>query len=193
MRILPAEPDVFPPDLWERLDEGSNVLLTPEQNVRWMCVHTRPKQEKATARHLHAMRVPYYLPMSVQEHRTPGGRKVRSVLPLFTSYLFVRGGDHARVEALKTNRLVKIIEVPDQDELQYDLRQVHMMMNSGLPVMPEPTYPVGTQVRIMTGPLRGLTGTVTRREKRDQFVALVHILGCGAAVDLEDWQVEKVA
>jgi transcriptional antiterminator RfaH len=31
-----------------------------------------------------------------------------------------------------------------------------------------------------------------RRGKRDQFVAVVHFLGRGATVDLQDWQVEGV-
>ena len=52
--------------------------------------------------------------------------------------------------------------------------------------------PVGARVRITTGPLTGIVGTVIRRGKRDQFVAVVHFLGRGATVDLEDWQVETV-
>ena len=47
-------------------------------------------------------------------------------------------------------------------------------------------------VRILTGPLKGIEGRVIRRGKRDQFVAVVHFLGSGATVDLEDWQVEQL-
>jgi hypothetical protein len=35
-------------------------------------------------------------------------------------------------------------------------------------------------------------GTVIRRGKRDEFVAVVRFLGRGATVDLEDWQVEQI-
>jgi transcriptional antiterminator RfaH len=66
------------------------------------------------------------------------------------------------------------------------------MLNSGLLVSPEPMMPVGATVRIVNGPLTGITGTVIRRGNRDQFVAVVHFLGRGATVDLEDWQVEQV-
>ena len=47
-------------------------------------------------------------------------------------------------------------------------------------------------IRIVVGPLKGITGTVVRRGGRDRFVALVRFLGRGATVDLQDWQVEPV-
>ena len=66
------------------------------------------------------------------------------------------------------------------------------MLSTGLPISPEPAMPVGATVRIVTGPLTGIVGTVVRRGKRDQFVAVVNFLGRGAMVDLQDWQVEQV-
>ena len=128
---------------------------------------------------LASVEVTYYLPQVVKEDRTPQGRKIRSVVPLFTSYLFLRGDDHDRVEALKSNRLVNVLEVVDQDTLWRDLRQIHQVLSSGLTVVPEPVMPVGARVRIKTGPLMGIEGTVIRRGKPDQFVAIVHFLGAG--------------
>ncbi|MBX6315177.1 MAG: UpxY family transcription antiterminator [Isosphaeraceae bacterium] len=186
MPILPAEPDMYPPDLWTAaagdLDPGH----------AWWCLHTKPRQEKATARRLRSLGIAHYLPQVLQEGRTPGGRKIRSVIPLFPSYLFLRGDQSHRLEALKGNTLVRVLEVVDQEGLIRDLRQIYRMLSSGLPVVPEPTHPVGTWVRILSGPLAGLIGMVVRRGKRDQFVAVVHFLGRGATVDLQDWQVERV-
>jgi transcription antitermination factor NusG len=187
MPILPAEPDLYPPDLWEEGHPHSGT------EGRWWCLHAKPRQEKAAARDLRARGVAFYLPQVVREDRTPQGRKIRSIVPLFTSYLFLHGSDHDRLEALRGNRLANILEVPDQDRLAHDLRQIHQMLSSGLAVVPEPVMPVGARVRIKTGPLTGMEGTVMRRGKRDQFVAVVQFLGRGATVDLEDWQVELIA
>lgn len=186
MPILPAEPDFFPADLWDNGSAG------PSGDGRWWCLHTRPRQEKAAARDLRARGVAFYLPQVVHEDRTPQGRKIRSVVPLFTSYLFLLGDERDRVEALKGNRLVSVLDVTDQEALSRDLRQIHQMLSSGLAVVPEPAVPVGGLVRIKSGPLSGLVGTVIRRGKRDQFVAVVHFLGRGATVDLQDWQVEMI-
>src|SRR5262249_53452267 len=150
------------------------------------------RQEKAAARDLRAQKISYYLPQVVHEDRTPQGRKTRAVLPLFTSYLFLLGDERERVLSLKGNRLVRVIDVVDQSGVEHDLRQIHQMLASGLAVVPEPTVPVGARVRILTGPLSGIEGRVIRRGKRDQFVAVVHFLGSGATVDLEDWQVEQL-
>jgi transcriptional antiterminator RfaH len=185
MPILPAEPDLHPRDLWEREEEFS-------LDERWWCLHTKPRQEKAVARTLRSRNVAYYLPQVVKVDRTPRGRRIRSNMPLFTGYVFLRGDELARAEALRTNRLAHVLEVYDQDTLVHDLRQIHQMLTSGLTVLPEPVMPVGARVRITSGPLMGIVGTVIRRGKRDQFVAVVQFLGRGATVELEDWQVERV-
>jgi transcription antitermination factor NusG len=186
MPILPAEPDLYPPDLWDREGPPNG------SDLRWWCLHTKPRQEKAAARHLRGRQIPHYLPQVLREDRTPGGRKIRSVIPLFTSYLFLLGEEGDRVEAMKGNHLANVLEVTDQEGLHRDLRQVHQMLASGLEIVPEPTYPVGARVRIASGPLTGLVGTVIRRGKRDQFVAMVEFLGSGARVELQDWQVEPI-
>lgn len=184
MPILPAEPDMYPEDLWDEVNRPV------ESARRWYCLHTRPRQEKAAARDLRAALVPFYLPLIVREDRTPAGRKIKSVLPLFGSYLFLFGDESQRLQALRRNRLVNVLEVVDQDVIALELRQIHRMMHSGLAIQPEPSAPVGGRVRISSGPLAGLEGTVVRRGKRDHFVAVVNMLGLGATVALEDWQVE---
>ena len=136
----------------------------------------------------------YYLPQVIHEDRTPQGRKTRSVIPLFTSYLFLLGDDaRAARRAQGEPAGQRPRREPTRRRLEHDLRQIHQMLASGLAGRPEPSVPVGARVRIMTGPLTGIEGTVIRRGKRDQFVAVVHFLGRGATVDLEDWQVEQVS
>jgi transcription antitermination factor NusG len=187
MPILPAEPDSYPANLW---DEGR--IAANDKNAVWWCLHTKPRQEKATARELRIEGIAYYLPQVWKESRTPQGRRIRSVVPLFPSYLFLHGDEHDRLTSLRGGRLVKVLEVNNQAELARDLRQIHTMLGSGLPVSAEPLVPVGALVRIVTGPLTGMVGKVIRRGKRDQFLAVVRFLGRGATVDLEDWQVEQV-
>ncbi len=189
MPILPAEPDFFPPDLWA----DPTTVPRAKPAAVWWCLHTRPRHEKAPARELRKLGVTFFLPQVLKEDRTPQGRRFRSVIPLFPSYLFLLGDHDDRLSALRGNRLVSVLEVSDQGSLERDLRQIHRMLNSGLAVQPEPAVRVGARVSITTGPLTGIEGTVIRRGKHDQFFAVVRFLGRGATVDLEDWQVEQVA
>jgi transcription antitermination factor NusG len=187
MPILPAEPDCYPPNLW---DHQAHLAASPD--AVWWCLHTKPRQEKATARDLLAQRIVYYLPQVLKESHTPKGRKIQSIVPLFTGYVFLKGDSNDRLAALRADRLVNVLAVIDQDAIERDLRQVYMMLSSGVPVTEENTAPVGAMVRITTGPLTGISGKVIRRGKRDQFVAMVRFLGRGAMIDLQDWQVEQV-
>jgi transcriptional antiterminator RfaH len=66
------------------------------------------------------------------------------------------------------------------------------MLGSGLSVLSESSVSIGSRVKILTGPLEGIEGTVVRRGNRDQFVAVVNFLRQGAVVDLQDWQVERI-
>ena len=183
MPILPAEPEFYPHDLWTARDGRP-------PSGRWWCLHVKPRQEKSVARHLLFRRIGYYLPQAWHESRTPGGRRLRSLIPLFPGYLFLHGGEDARLEALRSDRLVRVLEVSDQDDLIADLAQIQRLVGSGLPLVPERHHPIGRRVRILEGPLRGLEGTVVRRGERDRFTAIVRFLGQGASVDLSDWQVE---
>ncbi|WP_169978958.1 transcription termination/antitermination protein NusG [Tautonia rosea] len=197
MPILPAEPELFPPDLLERPippppSDASSEEDEEDDLPRWWCLHAKPRQEKATARYLREHQLAHYLPQVVKESRTPAGRKIRSILPLFPSYLFFWGDRRQRLDVFRGGKLVSVLEVKDQKELHEDLKQVHRMLSSGLPVVPEPLFPVGSWVRITTGKLAGMIGKVEKRGNRDHFIAIVRMLGKGVSIELEPWQVEAV-
>ena len=115
MPILPAEPAMYPSTFWQEDRPGA------DRHRRWWCLHTKPRQEKTVARALQQRQIPHYLPQVVHESRTPGGRKIRSTLPLFPGYLFLHGDDYQRIEALQGNHLANILEVPNQAALEQDL------------------------------------------------------------------------
>jgi len=188
MPILPAEPELYPDDLWSR--EEPSARITGDQ--RWWCLHAKPRQEKATARYLHSRGIPFYLPMVAREGRTPSGRKTRAIVPLFSGYLFLLGDEPQKLQAYRADSLVQILPIDDQIAIDRDLRRIDHMLRSGLAVEIEMSYPVGAPIRIVTGPLAGLVGVVTRRDDHDRFTAIVQFLKQGAAVALEDWQVEPI-
>ncbi len=184
MPILPAEPEMYPDHLLQ-------TEIPRTEARRWWCLHTKPRQEKLEARVLRNRSISYYLPQVEFVHRTPGGRKVKSVIPLFPGYLFLHGDDYECVEAMRGNHLANVLRVPNQPALERDLRQIHCLLTSGLAIAPEPTFTAGDSVRIMSGPLKGLVGTIVRRSGRERFLAAVRFLGRGVTVEVEDWQLES--
>ncbi|HUG91134.1 MAG TPA: transcription termination/antitermination NusG family protein [Planctomycetaceae bacterium] len=176
MGVLPAEPFLFPYDL----------LTSPHgsDEQRWWALHTRPRAEKALARQLRSRSVPFFLPLH-ERRRILQRRLVRSFLPLFPSYLFVRGTDEDRVESLKSNMVVQCLPVADQERLEDSLRRVYGLMESGAPLAPEERLQPGMQAEIVSGPLAGYRGTVVRNGSKLRFVIEVNFLQRGASVEVD--------
>ncbi|HIQ21004.1 MAG TPA: antitermination protein NusG [Planctomycetes bacterium] len=179
MPVLQREVDLFPEDLLER-------DVWAEVNGRsWWAMHCRPRQEKSLARDLLAQEIGFYLPLRPCRYRTRR-RVITSHVPLFPSYVFVFADEHQRVEALRTQRVVRALDVPDQLRLQNDLQKIRRLLESGMPVTPEDRLEPGTPVEIRSGPLRGMTGTIVRSMSRQRFVVYVDFLQQGASVLIDD-------
>jgi transcriptional antiterminator RfaH len=182
MPLLPPEPCLYPEDLFAEDVETNGV---------WWVLHTRPRAEKSVARTLFASKVPFFLPV-YENARRVGGRLQTSHLPLFPGYLFLRADDGGRTRALETNQIVNCISVADQGELQQELAAVYRTMTSGAAIGPMVKLVPGVAVKIVDGPLTGLTGKVVRQGSRLTLVIEVHLLRQGVAVEVESWMLEAV-
>ncbi|HMP04616.1 MAG TPA: transcription termination/antitermination NusG family protein [Gemmatales bacterium] len=177
MPILPAEPDVNPADLLTGTSAAAG-------GARWWVLHVKPRQEKALTRQLLKQRIGYFLPVYARQSRVRR-RLTTSWVPLFPGYLFLWGNAAQRLTALTTNRIVHVLEVPDQQQLDFDLRQLFRLLRVGAPVTPEQKLAPGDEVEIRSGPLAGLTGVILRTTAGQRFVVKVNFLQRGASVEVE--------
>jgi len=151
---------------------------------RWWVAHTRPRQEKALAWDILRSGGRYFLPM-YEVTRKSRGRSWKSLLPLFSGYVFLCGSADDRVQALTTNRIAKLIEVADQARLLGELSAIQRILESGVAVDPYPALKKGALCRIRSGPLAGLDGRVERRRDSTRFIVNVTMLGQGAMVEID--------
>ena len=186
MPILPAEPNIFPDDLF------CKAQAPPDALQRWWVLRTPPRAEKTLSRTCLSRGLPFFLPLCQRRTRSRG-RTLTSHVPLFPGYLFLFADDEARVEALTTNLVVNCLPVSDQAELHADLSGIHRLMTAEMPVAQEERLSPGTLVEIVRGPLAGLQGKVIEQGKNLRFVVEVHFLQKGAWVKIEGWMLEKVS
>lgn len=184
MPILAAEPDCYPTNL---LDE----LAAESSDRRWWAVYTKSRQEKSLARQLYGMNVPHYLPLVSKTSRI-GPRKVKSHLPVFAGYVFLYGTEEERVQALTTNRISRILPVPGREQMTADLRHVRSLILAGAPLTVEARLQPGQRVRIKSGSLMGLEGTVICRRAETRLLIAVHYLQQGVSVQIDDYMVEPI-
>jgi transcriptional antiterminator RfaH len=186
MPILAAEIDLYP----ENLLDGE--LSTRDAELGWWALYTRSRHEKELTRRLRAMEVPFYCPTIEKSSRTPKGRNLVSQIPLFPNYVFIYGNAEQRYAALTSNCVSRDLAVADGAALQADLRKLRLLIQSGLPVAPEPKLVTGARVRVRSGPLVGQQGVILQRHGETRLLVAVQFLQQGASVQLDEQDLEPL-
>ncbi len=182
MPLLKKEPDIFPATVFD-----SSVEESP-----WWVAHVRSRQEKALARYLRPAGVAHYLPQREHQVRR-SGRRFISFLPLFPGYLFFRGDPRDRLTALRSNLIVQVLEVANQDLLAGELLQLHLLQSAGASMTLCEPLAAGDAVRIIEGPFQGYVATVTRGGERTRLVVSISILRKSVAVEVDRDAVVPIA
>jgi transcriptional antiterminator RfaH len=160
-------------------------------NQRWWVAHTKARFEKSFAWDLHAKHIAYFLPL-IDRLSISGGKKRKTMIPLFPSYVFFRGDEMTRYSALTTGRLCRVIEITDQQRLIAELSSVNRALDGKAELEPYLTAVVGERYRITAGPFQGLEGVIVRVNDTARLVLQVGILGQGASMEIDARFVEPV-
>ncbi len=180
------------------LKERENPPITYPKDVsvttfsgQWWVVHTKSRNEKALAQELCARDISYFLPMTLKVSRK-SHRRFKSLLPLFTGYLFFCGRDEQRLEVLRTNRVANMLEVNDQETLISELYQIEKAIRAGVPLVPHDYIRRGQWCRVIAGPLMGLEGIVLEARQGTRLILQVDILGQATSVEIDIHMIEPI-
>ena len=182
MPILDAETSIYPAELLHDLQGGG-------EDRRWVVFYTKARQEKAFARELVKLEVPFFLPL-VQKQNLIRRKKVTSYVPVFGGYIFLFLNEEERIKALTTNRTTSMLEVEDQEQLVYDLRNVQQLISAEAPLTVEARLVAGDRVRIKAGPMEGLEGVVEKRRAQSVLYVAITMLQQSAMIEIDDYLLE---
>ena len=174
MPLITNEPDVSSADPFE-LD----LDVAP-----WGVAHVRSRCEKALARHLYDHEVPFYLPLQ-DKCLHHSGRQRLSRIPLFPGYVFLRGGRLERLAALRSQRIVRMVPVPDQVLIDRELSELRRLQEDGFLLKPHPYLRPGDPVEILEGSFKGYRGSVVRERRADRLVVSVTFLRRSVTVEID--------
>jgi transcription antitermination factor NusG len=155
----------------------------------WYAVFTVPQNEKSVMRHLNLREVESFLPTYETVRVWKNRQRVKIVLPLFPSYLFVRINSRERTKVLQSPGVLHIVgkgreSVPLPDpEIEF--------LRSGLcreRIEPYREFLVGEKVRIKSGVMQGVCGTLVRKAGGCRFVLTLELINqhVAAEVNVED-------
>jgi len=176
--------------------ENPPITWPEEKSIRdftglWWVAHTKSRNEKALAQDLIRKDISYFLPMSWKVRRRRD-RTIRSLLPLFSGYLFFCGEENQRIEVLRTNRVANLIEVKDQQRLLKELLQIEQALLTGANLTPYRYIKAGQRCRVIAGPLADLQGIVVKTKNATRLVLQIDMLGQAASVEIDTDMIEII-
>lgn len=133
-----------------------------------------------------------FLPVR-QVRRQWSDRIKQAIVPLFPSYIFCRFAVRDKLTVLRTPGVISIVgigkdPVPLTDE---EVRNVRIMVDSGVSAYPWPYIRVGRSVAISEGPLRGLRAIVLEEDaSARKLIVSIELLNRSVAVDIPpEWAI----
>jgi transcription antitermination factor NusG len=148
----------------------------------WIAIQSRPKHERIVAAHLRYRGYEEFLPTYESGLQKEVGNRLR---PLFPGYLFCKfspvnsGGSIVTVPGVV--RILGYAGNPCKVD-EEDIAALRGIMNYCPDRKPIQYLEPGSRVRIVRGPLIGLTGTLTRPPHNDVLVVSVEMLKRAVAV-----------
>lgn len=165
---------------------------------QWHCLYVRSRAEKKVLDQLKEMGIEAYLPL-VTEMRQWSDRLKRVEMPLFKSYVFVRNDVKQHIPILNVYGVLKFVTferqavvVPDNQIIaikrfveSYEKGEEYKMENNE-------ELKVGQKVRIISGPLKGLEGSLQIIQNKRHLVVYIEAVGQHIPVHISRAKVEPV-
>ena len=148
-----------------------------DMNKNWYVFYTKSRQEKKVRDLLLKNGFEVFLPLQ-KVMRQWSDRKKRIEVPLFNSYIFVRDFEYRIADIVQTPGVAWNIRHNAKPailrEEEYDLIQRFITTGYFLEVSGEvESFEVGDRAKIIDGPLAGVTGVLTGRDKNERFNILL--------------------
>ena len=171
----------------------NSVMLDASSGRNWFAVFTVPQNEKSAVIHLGLREVESFLPTYETFRVWKNRQRMKIVLPLFPSYLFVHINSRERTKVLQSPGVLHIVgnrrehvSLPDA-EIEF--------LRSGLcrqRIEPYRELVVGEKVRIKGGVMQGVCGTLVRKGSGVRFVLTLELINQHAAVQVDAEDLEPL-
>ncbi len=165
--------------------------MKPER--KWYAVFTLPKHEKSVVKQLDLRQVETFLPTYEEVRVWKNRQRKKLILPLFPTYLFIRACDRERVMALQAPGVLQIVG-NGKESLPLPDAEIEFLRSGlrGMRVEPFRELLVGQKVRIRSGGLEGIQGTLVRKSNAMRFVLTLELINQHAAVEVDAEDLEPL-
>lgn len=168
-------------------------IATAARDRNWYAVFAVPHNEQSIVRRLVLREIESFLPTYEIVRTWKNRHRVKIVLPLFPNYLFVHIDRRERVKVLQCPGVLQIVgnsrgPVPLQDSEIEFLRTGFCAER----IEPYKDLVVGDKVRIKSGVMQGLKGTLVRKSGGVRFVLTLEPINQHAALQVDAKDLEPI-
>lgn len=168
----------------------ATTKIIQTENLRWLVVRTKARQETLALENLERQDFESYLPM-LQLRKRRRNKWTEVVEPLFPGYIFVHvDPDQTSITPIRStlgvNGIVRFGNalVPIPDDVILFLKQSEQP-DTGHHHSDKPLFQKGDSVQIVDGPFTGLQGIYQMDKGEDRVMILIEILGRQSSVAIK--------
>jgi transcription antitermination factor NusG len=159
----------------------------------WYAVYTVPQHEKSALKQLDIREIESFLPTYETVRVWKNRQRMKLVLPLFPTYLFVHINSRERAKVLQAPGVLQIVgnsreSVPLPDAEVEFLRSGFCRQR----IEPYRDLIIGERVRIKSGVMQGLQGTLVRKSNSMRFVLTLELINQHAAIQVDAEDLEPI-
>ena len=161
---------------------------------QWFAVYTCANHEKRVAAQLETRGVEHFLPL-YRSCRNWKDRRVFLDWPLFPGYLFVRFALTAQLRVLQVRGVVRLVGTHGQPSpiADGDIEALRAGIRGALRLEPHPYLRASSRVRILRGPLAGMSGILVRKKNLYRVVLSLDLIARSAAVEVDAADIERIS
>jgi transcription antitermination factor NusG len=169
------------------------AIMGSERDRNWYAVYTVPQHEKSVVKQLDMREVESFLPTYETVRVWKNRQRMKLILPLFPTYLFVHINFRERVKVLQSPGVLQI--VGNKRECAYLSDSEVELLRSGFcrqRIEPYRDLVIGEKVRIKSGVMQGLQGTLVRKCNSLRFVLTIELINQHAAIQVDAEDLEQI-
>jgi transcription antitermination factor NusG len=169
------------------------AIMGPARDRNWYAVYTVPQHEKSALKQLDMREIESFLPTYETVRVWKNRQRMKLILPLFPTYLFVHINSRERAKVLQSPGVLQIVG-NSRESVSLPDSEVEFLRSdfSRQRIEPYRDLVIGEKVRIKSGVMQGLQGTLVRKSNSLRFVLTLELINQHAAIQVSAEDLEPI-